>query len=81
MSASKVAKTPKKLVQPCLTFKLINSPGDDGNSICRKRKFSSTEDDDLRVENPKIELLNGGNKCFIKSEDKNNSPSTVITIK
>lgn len=58
------------MVQKCLPFKLANSPGDDVNSKCRKRKLSGTENDETRVENPKVELLNGGTKCFIKSEDE-----------
>lgn len=80
MSVNKAVKPAKKLVQPCLPFKLIDSPGDDGNSICRKRKLCGTENDDLRVDNPKIELLNGGTKCFIKSEDENKNHSKVIII-
>ncbi|XP_050059659.1 chromatin assembly factor 1 subunit A-like [Aphis gossypii] len=71
MSSSKaVEKSAKKLVQKCLPFKLVNSPGDDANSKCRKRKLSGTENDETRVENPKVELLNGGTKCFIKSDDE-----------
>ncbi|VVC40868.1 Chromatin assembly factor 1 subunit A,Armadillo-like helical [Cinara cedri] len=80
MSANKAAKPAKKLVQRCLPFKLINSPGDDGTSMCRKRKLSGTEIDDLQVENPKIELLNGGTKCFIKSEDENKNHSKEIIV-
>ncbi|XP_025191363.1 chromatin assembly factor 1 subunit A isoform X2 [Melanaphis sacchari] len=71
MSSSKaVEKSAKKLVQKCLPFKLVNSPGDDANSKCRKRKLSGSENCETRVENPKVELLNGGTKCFIKSENE-----------
>jgi len=78
MSSSKAAdKSTKKLKQACLPFKLTNSPGDDVNSKCRKRKLSGTENDEGRVENPKVELVNGGTKCFIKSEDENNINSKV----
>lgn len=80
MSSSKsVEKSSKKLVQKCLPFKLVNSPGDDANSKCRKRKLSGTENDETRVENPKVELLNGGTKCFIKSDDEDNKKTEVMT--
>jgi len=80
MSSSKtVEKSAKKLVQKCLPFKLVNSPGDDANSKCRKRKLSGTENDETRVENPKVELLNGGTKCFIKSEDEDKKKTEVMT--
>lgn len=81
MSSSKaVEKSAKKLVQKCLPFKLVNSPGDDANSKCRKRKLSGTENDETRVENPKVELLNGGTKCFIKSDDEDKKITEVRTI-
>lgn len=80
MSSSKaVEKSAKKLVQKCLPFKLVNSPGDDANSKCRKRKLSGTENDETRVENPKVELLNGGTKCFIKSDDEDKNTTEVMT--
>lgn len=82
MSSSKtVEKSAKKLVQKCLPFKLVNSPGaDDANSKCRKRKLSGTENDETRVENPKVELLNGGAKCFIKSDDEEKNTTEVMTL-
>ncbi|KAL4091129.1 hypothetical protein QTP88_025867 [Uroleucon formosanum] len=80
MSSSKaVEKSAKKLVQKCLPFKLVNSPGDDANSKCRKRKLSGTENDETRVENPKVELLNGGTKCFIKSDDEDKNTTEEIS--
>lgn len=79
MSSSKSDdKSSKKLKQACLPFKLVNSPGDDANSKSRKRKLSGTENDETRVENPKIELINGGTKCFIKSDDENKNNTGVI---
>lgn len=74
-------KATKKFVQPCLPFKLVNSPGDDVNSKCRKRKLSGTENDDSRVENPKVELVNGGTKCFIKSEDEPKQQNLEVITK
>ncbi|XP_050522145.1 chromatin assembly factor 1 subunit A-B-like isoform X2 [Daktulosphaira vitifoliae] len=68
-------KPSKKLKQACLPFKQVNSPGDDSNSKCRKRKLSGTENDETRVENPKVELLNGGTKCFIKSDENDEKES------
>lgn len=80
MSNSKAANKPaKKLIQPTLPFKLANSPGDDVSSKTRKRKLSGTENVETTVENPKVELLNGGTKCFIKSDDHNRNNSQVIT--
>lgn len=80
MSNSPAAGKPtKKLIQPCLPFKLVESPGDDVNSKCRKRKLSGTENDESRVENPKVELVNGGTKCFIKSDNEPNQNLEVIT--
>lgn len=74
-------KSAKKLKQACLPFKLVNSPGDDENSKCRKRKLSGTENSETRVENSKVELLNGGAKCFIKSDqDAIRKNSEVILI-
>ncbi|XP_050442813.1 DNA ligase 1 isoform X2 [Adelges cooleyi] len=73
-------KSGKKLKQACLPFKLVNSPGDDTNSKCRKRKLSGTENDETRVENPKVELLNGGTKCFIKCDDDENSKEKIELI-
>lgn len=83
MSNNKAAdKAIKKLIQPCLPFKLANKPGDDVNSKCRKRKLSGTENDEARVENPKVELVNGGTKCFIKSDDEPKQQNLeVITTK
>lgn len=81
MSSSNPAeKSAKKLKQACLPFKLINSPGDEVNSKCRKRKLSGTENDDTRVENPKVELLNGGTKCFIKSDDVSTTNSELVSV-
>lgn len=64
----------KKLKQACLPFKLANSPGVDGaGAKGRKRKLSGTENDQDRAENTKVELVNGGAKCFIKSDDEDAS--------
>lgn len=71
MSSSKLDKSAKKLKQVCLPFKLANSPSEDTNSKCRKRKLSGSENEETRVENSNVELLNGGTKCFIKSDDEN----------
>lgn len=81
MSAIITPDKPKKLKQACLPFKLINSPSDDANSKCRKRKLSGTENDETRGENPNVELLNGGTKCFIKSDEDSAKTSEVCNLK
>lgn len=81
MSSSQTpSKSAKKLKQACLPFKLVNSPGDDENSKCRKRKLSGTENNETRVENSKVELLNGGTKCFIKSDQDENKINHEVII-
>lgn len=76
--SAKSDKSSKKMKQVCLPFKLVNSPGEDANSKCRKRKLSGTENDETGVENPNVELLNGGTKCFIKSDDENKTLSSEV---
>lgn len=70
----------KKLIQPTLPFKLVNKPGDDIGTNTRKRKLCGSSTIETRTVNPKVELLNGGTKCFIKSDDQNRNNSQVITI-
>lgn len=77
MSSRKADKPTKKLKQACLPFKLANSPGDDTNTKCRKRKLSGTENEETLVEKPNVELLNGGTKCFIISDEDHKTVSKV----
>lgn len=69
----------KKLIQPTLPFKLVNTPGDDVGSKTRKRKLCGSPTIATRTVNPMVELLNGGTKCFIKSDDQSRNNSQVIT--
>jgi len=69
----------KKLIQPTLSFKPANTPaGDDVSANTRKRKLSGDGNVETQVENSKVELVNGGTKCFIKSDDESLITSQII---
>lgn len=80
MSSNKLDTSTKKLKQACLPFKLVNSPSEDANSKCRKRKLSGCENEETQVENTKVELLNGGTKCFIKSDENKTKSHSEVRI-